>query len=70
MKIKDLVNELNKYDENTEVFVNDDEGHERIFIKLDVLKDKYTIKCISTLFSLMYFNISGIIATCVSLKIH
>ena len=41
MKIKDLVNELNKYDENTEVFVNDEEGHERIFIKLDVLKDKF-----------------------------
>ena len=36
MKIKDLVNELNKYDENTEVFVNDEEGHERIGIKFDV----------------------------------
>ena len=33
MKIKDLVNELNKYDENTEVFVND--------IEFDVLKDKF-----------------------------
>ena len=41
MKIKDLVNELNKYDDNTEVFANDEEGHERIFIKLDVLKDKF-----------------------------
>ena len=41
MKIKDLVNELNKYDENTEVFVNDEEGHERIGVKFDVLKDKY-----------------------------
>ena len=41
MKIKDLINELNKYDENTEVFVNDEDGHERIGIKLDVLKDKY-----------------------------
>ena len=41
MKIKDLVNELNKYDENTEVFANDEEGHERIGIKFDVLKDKY-----------------------------
>ena len=41
MKIKDLVNELNKYDDNTEVFVNDEEGHERIGIKLDVLKDKF-----------------------------
>jgi len=41
MKIKDLVNELNKYDENTEVFVNDEEGHERIDIKFDVLKDKF-----------------------------
>ena len=68
MKIKDLVNELNKCDQNTEVFVNDEECHERIFIKLDVLKDKYTIKCISTLFSLMYFNISGIIAVSTSLK--
>ena len=40
MKIKDLINELNKYDENTEVFVNDEDGHERIDIKFDVLKDK------------------------------
>ena len=40
MKIKDLINELNKYDQNTEVFVND-EGHERIDVKLDVLKDKF-----------------------------
>ena len=40
MKIKDLVNELNKYDENAEVLVNDEEGHERIDIKFDVLKDK------------------------------
>lgn len=38
IKIKDLINELNKYDENTEVFVNDDEGHERIDIEFDVLK--------------------------------
>ena len=38
MKIKDLINELNKYDENAEVFVNDEEGHERIDIKFDVLK--------------------------------
>ena len=41
MKIKYLVNELNKYDENTEVFVNDEEGHERIDVKIDVLKDKF-----------------------------
>ena len=41
MQIRDLINELNKYDENTEVFVNDEEGHERIYIKFDVLKDKY-----------------------------
>lgn len=41
MKIKDLIDELSKYDENTEVFVNDEEGHERIDIKFDVLKDKY-----------------------------
>lgn len=41
MKIKDLINELNKYYENSEVFVNDEEGHERIDIKFDVLKDKY-----------------------------
>ena len=41
MKIKDLVNELNKYDENAEVFVNDEEGHERIDIKFSVLKDKH-----------------------------
>jgi hypothetical protein len=41
MKIKDLVNELNKYDENTEVFVNDEEGHERIDLKVDVIKDKF-----------------------------
>lgn len=40
MKIKDLIDELSKYDENTEVFVNDEEGHERIDIKFDVLKDK------------------------------
>lgn len=40
MKIRDFINELNKYDENTEVFVNDEEGHERIDIKFDVLKDK------------------------------
>lgn len=45
MKIKDLVNELNKYDENAEVFVNDEEGHERIDIKFDVLKDKYFLYC-------------------------
>ena len=41
MKIIDLINELNKYDENTEVFVNDEEGHERIDVMLDVLKDKF-----------------------------
>ena len=41
MKIKDILDELSKYDENTEVFVNDDEGHECISIKLDVLKYKY-----------------------------
>ena len=41
MKIKDLVNELNKYDYNAKVFVNDEEGHERIDIKFDVLKDKF-----------------------------
>lgn len=41
MKIKDLVDELNKYDENTEVFVFDEEGHERIEIKFDVLKDQF-----------------------------
>ena len=41
MKIKDLVNELNKYDENAEVFVNDEECHERIDIRFDVLKDKF-----------------------------
>lgn len=41
MKIKDIVDELNKYDENTEVLVNDDEGHACIGIKFDVLKDKY-----------------------------
>jgi hypothetical protein len=41
MKIKDLVNKLNKYDENTEVFVYDEEGHERINIKVDVIKDKF-----------------------------
>ena len=29
------------YDENTEVFVNDDEGHEHICINFDVLKDEY-----------------------------
>ena len=41
MKIKDLVNEFSKYDENTEVFVYDEEGHERIEIKFDVIKDKF-----------------------------
>lgn len=41
MKIKDIVDELSKYDLDTEVFVNDDEGHECIGIKFDVLKDKY-----------------------------
>lgn len=41
VKIKDIVYELSKYDENTELFVNDDEGHERIGIKFEVLKDKY-----------------------------
>lgn len=41
MKIKDLVNELSKYDENTEVFVYDEEGHERIDIEFDVIKDKF-----------------------------
>ena len=43
MKIRDLINELNKYDENTEVFVNDEDGHERIDVKFDVLKDKFFI---------------------------
>ena len=43
MKIKDLINELSKYDENTEVFVNDEEGHERIDIKVDVIKDKFLL---------------------------
>lgn len=41
MKIKDIVNELNKYDENTEVFVYDEVSHERIDITFDVLKDKF-----------------------------
>lgn len=41
MKIKDIVNELNNYDENTEVFVYDEKGYERIVIKFDVLKDKF-----------------------------
>lgn len=41
MKIKDLVDELSKYDENTEVFVNDEEGYERIDFKFDVIKDKF-----------------------------
>ena len=41
MKIKDIVDELSKYDQDTEVFVNDDECHEYIGIKFDVLKDKY-----------------------------
>lgn len=41
MKIKDIINELSKYDENTEVFVYDEEGHERIEIKFDVIKDKF-----------------------------
>lgn len=41
MKIKDIVNELSKYDENTEVFVFDEEGHERIEIKFDVIKDQF-----------------------------
>lgn len=43
MKIKDLVNELNKYNENTEVFVNDEEGHERIDLKIDVIEDKFLL---------------------------
>ena len=41
MKIKDIVDELSKYDENIEVLVNDDEGHEHIGIKFEILKDKY-----------------------------
>ena len=41
MRIKDILDELSKYDENTEVFVNDEEGHEHIGIKFEVLKDKY-----------------------------
>ena len=41
MKIKDIIDELSKYDKDTEVFVNDDECHECISIKFDVLKDKY-----------------------------
>ena len=41
MKIKDLVNELNKYDENAEVFANDEECYERVDVKFDVLKDKF-----------------------------
>lgn len=43
MKIKDLINEFIKYDENTELFVNDEEGHERIGIKVDVIKDKFLL---------------------------
>ena len=43
MKIKDLVNELSKYDENTEAFVNDGDDHERIDIKFDVIKDKFLL---------------------------
>ena len=45
MKIKDILDELSKYDENTEVFVNDDEGHEHIGIKFEILKDKYFLHC-------------------------
>ena len=41
MKIRDLINELNKYDYNTEVFVNDEEGHEWIDIRFYVLKYKF-----------------------------
>lgn len=43
MKIKDLINELIKYDENIEVFVNDEEEYERIDIKVDVIKDKFLL---------------------------
>lgn len=43
MKIKDLVNELSKYDENIEVFVNDEEGHERIDLSVDVIKNKFLL---------------------------
>ena len=43
MKIKDLVNKLSKYDENTEVFVNDEEGHDRIDLNVDVIKDKFLL---------------------------
>ena len=45
MKIKDIIDELSKYDENTEVFVNDDEGHACVCIKFDVIKDKYFLHC-------------------------
>lgn len=38
MKIKDIINEFSKYDENTEVFIFYEEGHERIEIKFDVIK--------------------------------
>ena len=41
MKIKDLVNELNKYDQNAEVVANDEECYERVDVKFDVLKDKF-----------------------------
>lgn len=41
MKIKDLISELSKYDENAEAFVYDEKGYERIDIEFDVLKDKF-----------------------------
>lgn len=41
MKIKDLISELSKYDENAEVFIYDEKGYERIDIEFDVLKDKF-----------------------------
>lgn len=33
MKIKDLINKLNEFDDNIEVFVYDEYGHERIDVK-------------------------------------
>lgn len=36
MKIKDLINELNNFDENTEVFVYNEDGLEKRAIEIDV----------------------------------
>ena len=44
MKIKDLINELNNFNEDTEVFIRNEDGFEKRDIRIDVT-DNFLLDC-------------------------